>query len=147
MDTRFAAVLAAAAALTLIGCEDKKTPAEAGKDATSAAAGAAREATKPADPLQMAKDGVLEAVNDQIAKVNGYVTQLKASASKVVADQKPEFDKAVTSIEDGVTNLKTRIEAMKKAGAQEWQSIGAEVSDTASKLYNDAKGAVEKWVK
>ena len=144
MKTRFAAVLAATLC-ALTGCEDKKTPGETGKGGTSGTLDAMKE--KATDAVQMAKDGVLNAANKQIDKANGYIEQLKAQASKIAADAKPEYDKAVAEIEAGLASLKTKIEEMKKAGAMEWQSIGGEVTDLASKLYNDAKAAVEKWVK
>ncbi len=148
MNTRIAVLLAAAALCTCTGCDEKKTPAQGVKDAASGVADAAKKGVEQTgDALQMAKDQIATSVSTQVDKINEQMTKLKAAASKVAAEQKAEFDKTIRDIETGVSSLKTKLEEMKKAGAQEWQTLQAEVTDTASQLYKDAKAAVEKWAK
>jgi hypothetical protein len=148
MKTPLAALLAAACVLGVAACDKKDAPAGASKPAAGGTAKKALpELPKDGDPLQMAKDAVIKAVSDQVSKIGEFATKLKDNASKVAADQKPEFDKAVAAIDDGLAKLNAKIDEMKKAGAMQWQPIEAEVTDTAAKLYNDAKAAVEKWVK
>jgi hypothetical protein len=161
MSTRFAALFAAGTLALLVGCEDKNAPtaSTSGKSGTSGMIDSAKKAAddakdavksgidKTAEALQTARDGVLKSVNEQVAKVEDYAAKLKARASTVAADQKPEYDKAVASIDDGMARVKAKLQEARTATADQWKTLSADLTAAVSKLYNDARAAFDKYVK
>src|SRR5262249_49959261 len=101
MNSRFAAVLAACTLAALAGCEDNDAPA--GSSDKGGTSGMIDSAKKAAGDV---KDSVVKTANEQVTKIEDYASKLKAQASKIAADQKPEYDKAVAAIDDGMTKLK-----------------------------------------
>lgn len=148
-------VLAAATSFVTLGmgCE-KKDDAGKAKDATTSLTDSLKDtANKAVDSAKTEASKVIDKAKQELVDqgqkaldgAKGEFEKLKGMAGKIPENMKPEFDKAIASIESQFGGLSTKLESLKTAGADAWKKIGDEFSPALKKLQEELTAAVSKF--
>ncbi len=163
-------ILAAALALTAVGCEEKKDGTSLVESATKSvgdAAGKVGDAAKDAankagdaaadmaDKAQGGLDDLLKggtgAMTDKVTSMlnewKPTVDSLKGKVASIAPDMKPQLESAIKGIEDQWKNVEGLLAKLKGTSAADLKAVGTDTFNGAEKLGGMIKDAAAKFLK
>lgn len=168
--SRTVLTLAAALALSAVGCEEKKdatslvdsakksvgdAAGKVGEAAKDAASKAGDKAGEMADQAKTGMDDLLKGgasamtakVNEMMAEWKPTVDSLKAKIASAAPDVKPQIESAVSAIETQWKNVEAMAAKFKDTSADKLKDVGTEAFNGAEKLGTMIKDAAAKFLK
>jgi type VI protein secretion system component VasK len=147
--TKIAAAMLAAGLIGLAGCE-KKEPAPSADGAAKSITDAANKAidsakAKAAETVDAAKTAMVEQAQKGLDSAKAQFETLKGKAASIPENLKPEYEKAVASIDEQFKTVSTKLEGLKSAGADAWKKIESELAPAMTKLQDELKAAMAKF--
>jgi uncharacterized protein YaaN involved in tellurite resistance len=156
MNRIFTVVVVAGLGLGVIGCEEKKAdnaakPAAPGamdkmKDAGNAAADKMKDAGHAvADKTKEMGSALKGDVQNLVDTLKTKVDTLTKGGDSLPADQKPEFDKAMTTIKSGWSDLSAKFQSASSATGDAMAKGLADAKDAGMKLMDSIKTTADKF--
>lgn len=166
---RMLTVTAAALAMMMIGCEEKKDAGSIVDKATSAVGDAAKKAgdavkdgaskveetakdaaasaTQGLDELMKGGQGAMtEKLASMMNEWKPTVDKIKGAVASAAPDMKPQIEAAVKGIEDQWKNVEGLMTKLKGASATDLKSVAGEAFGGAEKLGTMIKDAAAKFL-